>query len=176
MSGRTIDRRRPEPAEYDEFYAGYIGHVPDGDIIDVLRRQGEELGELISRVPDDRVDYRYEPGKWTTREVIGHVIDTEWVFVSRALWIARAVPTPLPGMDQDEFMTGANFSTRPLVALAGEHRGLRSAAIELFDSFDEDIMDRSGIASGLAFTVRALVHIVAGHAYHHMRVIEQRYL
>lgn len=176
MSKQASGRRRPAPGEYDEFYSGYIGHVPDGDIIDVLRNQRQELGELISRVPDDRVDYRYAPGKWTTREVIGHVIDTEWVFVYRALWLARAVPTPLPGMDQDEFMAGANFSTRPLTALANEHRGLRTAAIELFESFDEDIMDRTGIASGVEFTVRALVHIIAGHVYHHMRVLEQRYL
>lgn len=176
VSAEIRRRRRPAPAEYDEFYAGYVDLVPDGDIIEILRAQREELGELIGRVPDDRVDYRYAPGKWTTREVVGHVIDSEWVFVSRALWFARAVPTPLPGMDQDEFMAGANFADLPLSALAEEHLGLRSAAIVLFESFDEDIMSRTGAASGCEFTVRALAHIVAGHALHHMRVLEERYL
>lgn len=171
-----IRRRRPAPAEYDDFYRGYVDLVPDRDIIDILRAQRDSLGELIARIPRDRADYRYAPGKWTTREVIGHVIDSEWVFVGRALWFARAASTPLPGMDQDEFMAGANFANLPLSALADEHLGLRSAAIVLFESFDEDIMSRAGIASGCEFTVRALAHIVAGHAQHHMRVLEERYL
>ena len=176
MTGGPRGRRRPTPAEYDSFYHGYISLVPEGDIIDTLREQREALQELIAAIPEDKSDYRYAPGKWTTREVVGHVVDAEWVFVSRALWFARAVPTPLPGMDQDEFMAGANFGDRPLTRLAEEHGNLRSAAILLFESFDEDIMDRAGVASGLEFTVRAIPHIVAGHAFHHMGTLEERYL
>ena len=176
MSDEYRVRRRPAAGEYDAFYEGYVSLVPDGDIIDILREQRDSLGTLIANVPSDRVDYRYAPGKWTTREVIGHVVDAEWVFVSRALWFARGVATPLPGMDQDEFMAGANFAARSLETLADEHRDLRSAAIRLFDSFDEDLMDRTGIASGCEFTVRAIPYIVAGHAFHHMRVLERRYL
>lgn len=176
MTGQRRGRSRPINAEYDEFYHGYISLVPDGDIIEILREQRHALGELIARIPAERVDFRYAPGKWTTREVVGHVIDAEWVFVSRALWFARGVPTPLPGMDQDEFMAGANFGNRSLARLAEEHAGLRSAAIVLFDSFDEDIMDRVGIASGCEFTVRSVPYIVAGHASHHMGVLEELYL
>ncbi len=176
MSEGPRSRRRPTPAESDQFYHGYISLVRDGDIIDILGEQQAALQELIASIPEEKSHYRYAPGKWTTREVVGHVIDAEWIFVSRALWFARAVPTPLPGMDQDEFMAGANFGDRPLARLAEEHRNLRSAAIVLFESFDEDIMDRAGVASGLEFTVRAIPHIVAGHAFHHMGVLEERYL
>lgn len=176
MTRGHCDRRRPTRAEYDDFYGGYVGLVPDGDIIDILGEQGAALRELIASIPVEKADHRYAPGKWTTREVVGHVIDAEWVFVSRALWFARAVPTPLPGMDQDEFMAGANFGDRTLARLADEHHSLRSAAIVLFESFDEDIMDRVGVASGCEFTVRAIPHIIAGHAFHHMGVLEERYL
>jgi len=176
MSEGPRSRRRPNPAESNEFYHGYISLVPEGDIIDILREQATALQSLIAAIPEEKADYRYAPGKWTTREVIGHVIDAEWLFVSRALWFARAVPTPLPGMDQDEFMAGANFGDRTLTGLAEEHAGLRSAAVVLFESFDEDIMDRTGVASGLEFTVRAVPYIVAGHAFHHMSVLEDRYL
>lgn len=171
-----MTRRRPAPTEYDAYYHGYVSAVPDGDIIDILDRQRISLGELIAAIPPDRADYRYAPGKWTTREVIGHVIDAEWVFTSRALWFARGIATPLPGMDQDEFMSGANFGDRSLSGLAAEFAGLRSADTVLFKSFGEDIMSRVGVASGAEITVRALAHIIAGHAFHHMRVIEERYL
>ena len=176
MTGRPRGRRRPTPAEYNEYYHGYVRLVPEGDIIDILGEQRAALQQLIGAIPEERSDYRYAPGKWTTRQVIGHVIDAEWVFVTRALWFARAVPTPLPGMDQDEFMAGANFADRSLARLAEEHDHLRSAAIVLFDSFDEDIMDRVGVASGFEFTVRAFAYIVAGHAFHHTAVLEERYL
>ncbi len=108
--------------------------------------------------------------------MIGHLIDTERVFSFRALTMARQDAARLPGMDQDEFMAGANFGDRSLARLAEEHAGLRSAAIVLFDSFDEDIMDRVGIASGCEFSVRSVPYIVAGHAFHHMGVLEERYL
>jgi len=168
--------RRPTAAEYADFYHGYVSLVPEGNIIDILGEQRSALQDLVAAIPEEKADYRYAPGKWTTREVIGHVIDAEWVFVSRALWFARAVPTPLPGMDQDEFMAGANFGDRTLARLAEEHRNLRSAAIVLFDSFDEDIMSRAGVASGSEVTVRAIPFIIAGHAYHHMGVLKERYL
>ena len=176
MTAGHRGRRRPAAAEYNDYYHGYISLVPDGDIVDILTRQRAAFQDLIASIPKEKSDYRYAPGKWTTRQVVGHVIDAEWVFVSRALWFARAVPTPLSGMDQDEFMAGANFGDRSLARLAEEHRNLRSAAIVLFDSFDEDIMDRVGIASGFEFTVRAFPYIVAGHAFHHMGVLEELYL
>jgi hypothetical protein len=171
-----MTHRRPAPSEYDSFYGSYVSLVPDGDIIDTLREQRVGIGDLIAAIPAEKTDYRYAPGKWTTREVVGHVIDAEWVFTSRALWFARGVPTPLPGMDQDEFMSGANFADRDLSGLAQEFAGLRSAGIVLFDSFDEDIMSRVGVASGTEVTVRALAYIIAGHALHHVRVLEERYL
>jgi len=169
-------RRRPGRGEYADYYAGYIALVPDGDVVEVLRSQGDETAELFASIPAERWDYRYAPGKWTTREVIGHLIDTEWVFVYRALRFARGDGTPLPGMDQDEFMAGANFGARPLPGMADEYRHLRGAGTALFASFDEGILDRSGDASGCRFTVRALLYVIAGHERHHLDFLKERYL
>ncbi len=168
--------RKPSADEYNEYYQLYVGQVLEGDIIDVLKAQQVRMSDLLAGIPDSKVSYRYAPGKWTTREVVGHVVDTEWIFVYRALRIARGDKTPLAGMEQDEFMAGANFEKRALSSLMDEFSSLRTAAIEMFASFDEEIMDRQGTASGFPFSVRALLFIIAGHAEHHMKVLKERYL
>lgn len=166
----------PLPGEYNEFYQGYIDQVPDGEIVDVLRSQQHRMKDLLSSVPESRIDYRYAEGKWSAKEVVGHVVDAEWIFTYRALRMARNDSTPLAGMDQNEVMEGANFDDRTLQSLMDEFDHLRSASIVLFSSFDEKIRSRSGTASGYSFTVRALMYIIAGHAEHHMRVLNERYL
>ena len=166
----------PTPGEYNEFYQEYIDQVPEGEIVDVLRSQQHRMGDLLSSFPESRIDYRYEEGKWSAKQVVGHVVDAEWIFTYRALRMARNDNTHLAGMDQDEFMDGANFENRSLQSLADEFNHLRSASLELFSSFDETIRSRSGTASGFPFTVRALMYIIAGHAEHHMRVLKERYL
>jgi len=169
-------RRRPEPTEYNEFYAGYVAVVPEGDILDILGAEGAEALATFEEVSPGKLDYRYEPGKWTAREVVGHILDAEWIFTYRALRFARGDATPLPGMDQDEFMAGANFGERDMASMIAEFRHLRAANRALFGSFGEDVLDRSGTASGCSFTVRGLLYIVAGHAIHHVRVLRERYL
>jgi len=168
--------RKPSTDEFNEYYQRYVGQVPDGDIIDVLKAQRERMSDLLAGIPDSKISYRYAPGKWTTREVAGHVVDTEWIFVYRALRIARGDSTPLAGMEQDAFMAGANFENRALSSIMHEFSSLRTAAIEMFASFDENILDLRGTASGFPFTVRALLFIIAGHAEHHMNVLKERYL
>jgi len=169
-------RRRPTASEYDDFYADYIAEVPDGDVLEILAEQLASSGELFASIPRDKLDHRYAPGKWTIREVVGHVIDAERVFSYRALRFARGDKTSLPGMDQETFMEGVDFGRRPMESLIAEHRHLRSSNLALFGSFDEEVLARTGVASGCPFTVRALIYIIAGHERHHVEILEQRYL
>ncbi|MCH8246582.1 MAG: DinB family protein [Bacteroidetes bacterium] len=167
---------RPTPDEYNVFYKEYIDQVPDAEILGVLLSQKLRMNDLLSSFPESRIDYRYAEGKWSAKEVVGHIVDTEWILTYRALRMARNDSTPLAGMDQNEVMEGANFDDRTLQSLMDEFDHLRSASIVLFSSFDEKIRSRSGMASGFSFTVRALMYIIAGHVEHHMRVLNERYL
>ena len=169
-------RRRPASDEYFEYYDTYIRPVPDGDIIDILKEQLASSGACFQAIPEEKTNFRYAPGKWSTKEVIGHLIDAEWIFTSRALWFARGDRQPLPGMDQNDFMAGANFGERELSSLIEEYRHLRMAGVTLFDSFSEEILDRRGTASGYDFTVRSFAYIIAGHERHHLQVLKERYL
>ena len=169
--------RRPEPDEHADYYSMYIDRVPDDrPLVDVLREAPDALERLFSGLLPERETFAYEPGKWTCREVLGHVIDTERLFSYRALHVARADPADLPGMDQDEWAAASNAAGRPVADLLREFRGLRAANAALFASFDEDTLSRRGIASGAEFTVRALVHIIAGHERHHRDVLRTRYV
>lgn len=166
---------RPTPDEYNEFYAGYINAVPAGDISQILLAQKEQVLSWIDQATDDGADYRYEPGKWSAKEVIGHMIDTEWIFSYRALRFARGDQSPLPGMDQNVFMAGANFADRSLHDLRAEFSGLRAASFQLVSSFSEEILNRTGVASGFTFSVRAMSWIIAGHCQHHLNILKERY-
>ena len=168
--------RRPSSTEYDAFYASYVASVPEGDVLDILATEGRRAGTLFESIPPEKKSFRYAPGKWSVREVIGHVIDTERIFSFRMLWMSRGDLTPLPGMDQDTFVAGAEFDSRGLASLAREFKTLRESNIVLGRSFSEEVLNRRGFASGLEFSVRALMYIMAGHAIHHVRVLEDRYL
>lgn len=175
MSGSS-DRPRPGKSEYDEYYDRYIRLVPDGDIIEILGAQFEATNRLLKTVPAEKEVYRYAAGKWTTKEVLGHILDTEWVFAYRGLSFARGIAGPLPGIDQDEFMAGADFASRPLSGLGLEYSHLRRAVIQLFGSFNESVRGRTGVASGCRFSVRSIMYIIAGHEQHHIDVLKERYL
>lgn len=167
--------KRPEAGEYFDYYDTYVRLVPDGEIVSILKNQLDEQLAWYQGFSADKWDHRYAEGKWSVKQVLGHVLDAEWVFSYRALRFARGDETPLPGMEQDDFMAGANFDDRDPASLMAEWKSLRTADTELFSSFDEDILNRRGQASGCEFTVRALAYIIAGHAYHHRGVIESKY-
>ncbi|HEX5133182.1 MAG TPA: DinB family protein [Candidatus Krumholzibacteria bacterium] len=169
-------QRRPESSEYFEYYETYVKQVTGTDIVGALRRQNHESRELLATVSPDRLDFRYAPGKWSLKEVVAHVLDTEWVFASRALHFARAVPGALPGVDQDDMIAAGNVAGRPYAAMLTEWNHLREASALMFASLDDAGWDRTGIASGKLFTVRALAYIIVGHERHHMNVIRERYL
>ena len=173
----TIEERtRPAKDEYHEFYETYVSKVPDADVVGFLRAQTKEALELFRSVPDDRVDYRYETGKWSVKEVLGHCLDAEWVFTALALRFARGDESPLPGIDQDDYVNGANFADRDYAGMVDELEHLRGANLLLFGSFDEAVLSRRGTASNCAFTVRSKLFIIAGHLQHHLQVLRERYL
>jgi uncharacterized damage-inducible protein DinB len=169
-------RRIPDPSEFDPFYNTYVSRVPEGDIIDILADEGERTVELFQSIDESKGPYRYAEEKWSIADVVGHVVDTERLLSYRALRIARGDQSPMPGMEQDDWVAGTNFDARGVASLAKEFLALRASNIALFSSFTDDELGRTGTASGCEFTVRALIYIVAGHAIHHAGVIEERYL
>lgn len=167
---------RPEATEHDPYYSTYIDRVPDGEILELLTSGLEETLALLAGCPEDRETFRYAPGKWSVREVVGHIVDTERLFAFRALQFARADPGPLPGVDQLVWAAGSNAGVRPLASLADEFARVRAATLSLFASFDEAAWARTGVASDCPVSVRALAWILAGHEIHHRRVLAERYL
>jgi hypothetical protein len=166
---------RPVPGEYGEFYAGYIAKA-EGDVLELLTRQLDELAALWRRVGEEGAEHRYAPGKWSIKDIVGHLADAERVFVYRALRIARGDLTPLPGFDENVFVEAANAGKRRLTDLAAELAYVRRASIVFFEGLDEAAAERRGTASGYPLAVRAVPYIVAGHTAHHMDVIRTRYL
>lgn len=166
--------QRPAPDETAPFYHGYLGHVPDGDILDTLNLQLGELEALLDGVGDASI--RYAPDKWTLGEVLVHIVDSERVFAYRALRFARGDETPLPGFDQDVFMSTVDVSGRTVASLLDELWSVRGATMGLLRSFDEAAWDRAGVASGHRMTTRGAAWVIAGHAAHHMSILQDRYL
>jgi hypothetical protein len=166
---------RPDSGEYEVFYAGYVSSVPDGDLLPFMVDQLHRLQAMMRSLDEAEDDYTYADGKWTVREVLGHIVDTEWVFSSRLLRIARGDTAALPGMDQDDFMAHSNVGDRSISSLVAEFSGLRTAAMTLMDSLRPGVLDNRGNASGYDITVRAQGWILAGHCEHHLLILRDRY-
>jgi hypothetical protein len=167
---------RPDPGEYDEYYARYISLVPDGDLLSMLAAQGRETAGVLRGVPEARGDFAYAPGKWTLKEVVGHVTDTERVFSYRALRIARGDQTPLASYDQNAWAPQSGATARTLADLVDELETVRRATLALLAHLPAEAPPRRGTASGKGITVRALAWIIAGHELHHLGIIRGRYL
>ena len=167
---------RPLESEYAPSYQGYVNQVSENEILPVLRAQMDDLDVLLDRVTPDRETYAYAEGKWSIREIVGHLIDGERVFGYRAFCIARGEQQNLPGFDQDDYMVTAPYKQIELENLLSELRLIRLGNIAMFRTFDEDSWSRVGTANGNQITVRALAFIMAGHLRHHMNVLRERYL
>ena len=167
---------RPGTDEYAPYYGTYIGKVPDGDVRALFSSQLAETLALIRSVPEARGVHRYAPDKWSIKEVIGHVSDSERIFAYRALRIGRGDTTPLPGFEQDHYVPHGGFDARTLSDLADELAAVRQATIHLFAHLDETALERRGTASGKPISVRALAYIIAGHERHHVAILKTRYL
>ncbi len=166
---------RPEATEYAEYYANYIAQVPGTDVLAVLESQKLQMLQLFAGRSERDGSFRYAPGKWTVKEVLGHITDTERIFTYRALRFARGDETPLPGFEQDDYVKNGGFGGRTLASLAEEFGAVRSASIALYRSFGEEVWPRRGSANQKEVTVRALAFITAGHQMHHRIILEERY-
>jgi len=167
---------RPEASEYAPFYAGYVGRVPETDVLAVLERQPEELRSLAGRFVGERERFRYAPGKWSVRELFGHVADAERVFGFRAFCFGRGERAALPGFDENDYVASAGDDGRPLAAIVEGFALARAANLPVLRGLDAAAWDRVGTASGNPISVRALAFVMAGHARHHAAVLQERYL
>ncbi len=168
---------RPVPGDYHPYHQQYLDQGP-ADVTDVLlflRRQGLAVMEGFKKLDAAAGDHRYEPGKWTVKEVLGHLLDTERVFVFRALWIARGEPNEQPGMDEKVWGENSNAGRRPLDHLWREHHVARTDHLRLLRTFDAAACARRGRANGVELAASAIPWLIAGHERHHLNVLRDRY-
>ena len=165
----------PEPAEYAPFYAGYIREVGTADPVAAMRAQLDSTGTLLAGVREDRSSYRYAPDKWSIREIVGHLADTERIMSCRALRLARGDQAALPGFDENQFVAAAGFDRRTLGSLLEEWRLVRRASIALFEGLTDDDLLHQGIVNEAPMSARALAWIIPGHERHHIDVLQKRY-
>ena len=163
---------RPEPTEYAEFYRNYVARVPDGPLLDFLARQPTNYRQLLAGISDADAAAPTAPGKWSIKQILGHLCDGERVMTYRALRFARGDAQELQGFEQDDYVREAGSNSRSLDDLLGEFEDLRKSTLALFGSLPSGVEMRSGVANGNPVTVRALAYIVAGHAQHHYELLK----
>ena len=173
MSTRMVGR--PEADEIPSPWVGYIKRVPELDPVIVCASQIEETAALLHGVSQTEAMYRYARGKWSVKEVVGHLADVERIMAYRALRIARGDTTPLPSFDENAYVPVAKFDTRSLADLVGELRTARASTLALFRTFDAEAWKRRGTASGKPVSVRALAFMIPGHERHHLEILRTRY-
>ena len=166
----------PDRTEAAPYYFTYIDQVPAGDILGLLDAQGPETCEFVRGISEEASLGRYAPGKWSIRDVVNHMSDTERLFVMRAFWFARGCDSPLPSFDQNVAVAAATADDRSLASLVEEFRTVRAATLTFFRSLPADAWARRGIASDNPFTVRALAYMAVGHVTHHVKILRDRYL
>ena len=166
---------RPAPDEYAPYYERYVSLVA-GDVLETLERQGAETAALLGRLTEEQGGARYAPDKWSLKELVGHLIDTERILSYRLLRVARGDRTPIEGFDQDPYVANSNADARTLQSLAEEFGHVRAATVALARGLDPAAWSRSGVAHENEVTARALAHIIAGHEAHHVRILRERYL
>ena len=168
-------KHKPDTNEYAAFYETYVSLVPDVDIVATLEAQRLQMMQLLAGRSERDGNFRYAPGKWTVKDVIGHLADSERIFAYRALRIARGDATPLSGFEQDDYVREAGAGSRQLRDLAEEFAAVRDATVALYRSLSDTARKRRGSANKNEVTVRALAFLIAGHELHHRNILEQRY-
>ncbi|HYE16440.1 MAG TPA: DinB family protein [Pyrinomonadaceae bacterium] len=167
---------RPGAGEHAPYYERYVSLVPDGDVVATLGRQFAETRALLEGISEEKAGSRYAEGKWSIKELVGHLIDAERVFAYRALRFSRGDTTPLPGFEQDDYVRAADFDSRTLRSLALEFEHVRASTILMLQGLGAEAWGRRGTASDSEVSVRALAYIIAGHELHHVRILRERYL
>lgn len=168
---------KPGVGEYAPYATAYISLVPDsGHVLHQLRENASTLRQLILSMPVERLNKGYAPGKWTPKELLVHLIDAERIFTYRALCIARNDTQPLPGFEENDYVSASNANDRDIEDILEEYENVKKATLSLFNSFNNDILLRKGLANNAPVSVRALAYMVAGHEMHHINIIKERYL
>ena len=173
MSTRVVGR--PGPDEIPSHFVGYVKRVAESDPVIVMAHQIEETAALLRGLSEADAMHRYAHGKWSVKEVVGHLGDVERIMAYRALRIARGDTTPLPGFDENAYVPIAKFDNRSIADLVGELRTARASTLALFRSFNGDAWPRRGTASGKPVSVRALAYMIPGHERHHVEILKTRY-
>jgi len=176
MPVKLAPQVRPQPTEYAAYYEKYVSLVPGTDIVGVLEAQRMLTTQLLGARSEREGNFRYAANKWTVKELVGHLSDSERVFAYRALRISRGDKTPIEGFEQDDYVKNGGFNDRTLSDLAEEFAQVRSATLALFLGLGGDAWQRRGTANQNEVTVRALAYIIAGHELHHRRILEENYL
>lgn len=167
---------RPETNEYASYYSGYVGLVPDGDIVHILMEQVEETIQLLQGISEEQSLFRYASGKWSVKEVIGHVADTERIMAYRLLCIARGETISLPGFDEIPYVLNASFDRLSIKEHIENLRAVRQSTVQLLKGLESKVWARIGSANDVDVSVRALAYIIAGHERHHRQLLIERYL
>lgn len=167
---------RPKENEAPVYYQNYVGLVKGNDVIRELKDQILNIQAIISEIPEEKEGYAYAEGKWTIKQVLGHIIDTERIFGYRAMRFARKDKTPLPGFDENAFVANSNFNDRTLYELGHEFAIVREANVAMFKTFGLEELNQIGVANGVEVSVRAIIFLIAGHATHHVHVLKTKYL
>lgn len=170
---RTV---RPSSSEFSPYYAGYVARVPDGDVVETLRVQVGETMSVVRALSEELGAHRYAPGKWSIRQVLGHLADTERIMSYRALRVARGDATPMAGFDENTYVANARFDERTLESLADELAIVRHATLAMLEPLSDEELSRAGSANGAPVTARAIAWIIAGHERHHLAIVRERYL
>ncbi|WP_019636182.1 DinB family protein [Paenibacillus fonticola] len=167
---------KPGPGEYPDYFEGYIHKVPDGQLLSLLEFQPEEAMLKLGTLSEENGNYKYADGKWSLKEVLGHINDTERIMSYRLLRIGRGDCTPLSGFDEELFVRHGHFDRLSIVQLLKDFAAVRNSTLSLVRQLDEEDWQRIGNANGGPVSARALVFIIAGHAIHHFKIIRERYL
>ena len=176
LTANSLLASPPAPDEFLSYYQKYIDAVPAGDVLDTLEGQLPDTVALLDRFGEARGGHRYAPGKWSVKEVVGHVADTERIFIYRALCASRGETGALPGFDENANVAGAGFDARTLNSILGEFTAVRRATISLFRNLSGEQLARRVSANGAPITPRAIAWIIAGHERHHARILAERSL
>ena len=171
-----LELEAPAASEHDPYYSRYIERVEGNQVSLILRQQRAEILEILNGLSEEQAGFRYAPEKWSIKEVIGHLIDTERVFVYRALCCARGEKQPQPGFEQDDYVAEGRFDQRSVASLVAEYESVRGATLAFFEGLDPADFECTGVANDATISVRALVFILAGHESHHLSILRERYL
>ena len=168
--------QHPAENEYPEYYRPYIGLVPKGNLVQLLKENLNEVVNLFAGISEEKTYYRYAPGKWSVKELLGHITDTERIMCYRLLRVGRGDQTPLAGFDENDYVKAAQTNNLPMEAIIEDFKAARNATITLIQNLPAQSWTNKGNANGTEITTRAIAYIIAGHQIHHCKIVIDRYL